>query len=164
MYLVTEPSFLSNFTAEWCFYQSSKWWCCDRRKFHWHGNWWGLYTISMFYRQGWTQGELCFQTMFLVFFQHLILSHLLLVFIEKAVCRQMAFLVHWQPCSICGVLHWCCDMMDESLPVQIHELVLLDCYYQAMTSEGIEGLVFAVVICRVCSFRESVIIICTYVL
>jgi hypothetical protein len=96
----------------------------------------------MFYRQGWTQGELCFQMMFLVFFQHLILPHFLKVFIQKAVCRLM-LLWHdgWKPAS------------PDSW------VVLLDCYYQAMTHEGIEGLVFTVVACRVCSFRESVIII-----
>jgi hypothetical protein len=33
--------------------------------------------------------------------------------------------------------------------------MLLDCYYQAMTNEGIEGLVFTVVICGVGSLGKA---------
>jgi hypothetical protein len=63
MYYLTEASSIYNFTAErrYEYNQSRKWcWYSRRRRSHWHGDWRGLLTITIFCKKGWTQGEPCF--------------------------------------------------------------------------------------------------------
>ena len=64
---LTGISFVYNFTAEYWYSESRKWYgCCEWGWSHWYEHWWGLCATRVFHNKSWIRGEPCFEIFFIV--------------------------------------------------------------------------------------------------
>jgi hypothetical protein len=66
-FVLTDLSFISNFTAEHWYNESTKWYEWSEWGWsHLYEYWWGLCSIRIFHNKEWSRGEPCFEIFFIV--------------------------------------------------------------------------------------------------
>ena len=65
--VLTDLTFISNFTAEHWYNESRRWYGCSEWGWsHLYEHWWGLCSIRIFHNKDWSRGEPCFDIFLIV--------------------------------------------------------------------------------------------------